>query len=118
VTGIQVSAGGAFTGTANAAGAYSIASVNVGPRTVSLVAATLPAGCSASPQSITVSANTNSVVNFTLTGCTVPSGSVTGTILQSIGGGASTPVANISVTGTPTGVAPLPAVQTNPRGLL
>lgn len=116
VTGIQVSAGGTFIGTTNAAGAYSIANVNVGPRTVSLVAATLPAGCTAAPQSITVSPSTTTTVNFTLAGCTVPSGTVAGTILQQVGTGTPTGIQNVSVTITPTGGSALAAVTTTASG--
>src|SRR5262245_44638583 len=110
--GVTVNVTGGFTGTTGAAGDYSISSVNVGPRTVSL--ANLPAGCTTpAAQSTTVSNGATSTVNFTVT-CPVPTGTVTGTISFT---GASPSPTGISVVVTPTGGSALGAVNPTAGGV-
>lgn len=110
LTGVTVNVSGGFTGTTAAAGAYSIADVNTGPRTVSL--SNLPAGCTAPAlQAVTVSASTTSTVDFSVT-CSVPSGTITGSVLSSLGGGA----AGTQVIVTPTGGTALAPVTASAAG--
>lgn len=88
---------GGFTGSTDASGAYSIAAVTTGPKTVSLSG--LPSFCTnPGPQSITVSSGVTSTVNFSVQ-CTTPAGTINGTISSSLGGGLS----GVSVTATPAG---------------
>lgn len=103
LAGVTVNVSGGFTGASAAGGAYSIANVNTGPRSVSL--ANLPAGCTApAAQAATVSANATSTVNFSVA-CSVPAGTVSGSVLSSLGGGAG----GTQVIVTPTGGSALPA---------
>lgn len=109
---VTVSATGGFSGTTNGSGAYSIANVNIGPRTVSL--SNLPSGCTdPGSQSTTVTNGATSTVNFTVT-CPVPTGSVTGTISFT---GASPSPTGITVTVTPTGGSALAGVNPNAGGV-
>jgi hypothetical protein len=104
LSGVTVTATGAFTATTNGTGAYSIANVPTGPKTVSL--SNLPAGCTLPPsQTATVTNGGTATVNFSVT-CTVPSGSITGSISNSAGEAISG-----SLTVTPTGLSAQPAVS-------
>ncbi|MDX2060947.1 MAG: carboxypeptidase-like regulatory domain-containing protein [Gemmatimonadales bacterium] len=95
---VTVTSGG-FTGTTGAGGAYSIANVTTGPKTVTL--SNLPASCTApAAQTTTVNAGATSTVNFTVN-CVAPSGTVSGTVTSSLGGG----IQNATVTVTPGGTA-------------
>ncbi|HKE90517.1 MAG TPA: carboxypeptidase-like regulatory domain-containing protein [Gemmatimonadales bacterium] len=94
---VTVNTGG-FTGTtASGTGAYSIANVTTGPKTVTLSG--LPGGCTdPGPQSTTVNASATSTVNFSVT-CPVPSGTVSGTITRT--GPASPSLSGTIITATP-----------------
>jgi hypothetical protein len=106
LSGVTVNVSGGFSAaTAATTGAYSIANIPTGPHTVSLTAASLPAGCTApASQSATVSNGVTSTVNFSVT-CTVPVGTISGTITNSVGGTISG-----TLTVTPTGLAAQPGV--------
>jgi hypothetical protein len=108
---VSISVTGGFTATTAANGSYSISRVTAGSRTVSITGG-LPQGCSApADQTVTVSASATTTVNFTVT-CQVPTGSVSGTITSSVGGG----IPGVLVTLTPSGGGALPAVTTNASG--
>lgn len=112
LSGVRVIASTGREDVSDATGAYSIDSVNVGPRTVSLDGATLPAGCTnPGPQSVTVTNGATSTANFSVT-CPVPSGTVSGTISSSLGGG----ISGIAVTITPTGGSGVSAGTTPAAG--
>lgn len=107
---VSVSVSGGFSGTSNATGAYSIANVATGSRTVSI--SNLPSGCTApASQNVTVASGGTNTVNFTVT-CSVPTGSISGTVTSSLGGG----LAGVQVTVTPTGAGALAAVATSASG--
>ena len=107
---VTVNVSGGFTGTTNASGAYSITNVGVGSRSVSL--ANLPAGCVApASQNVTVTNGATSTANFSVT-CQVPTGTISGTISSSLGGG----IANASVTVTPNGGSALAPATTGGTG--
>jgi hypothetical protein len=90
---------GNFTGTTNAAGDYSIGNVTTGAKTVSV--SNLPSGCTIpASQNTTVNPGATSTVDFSVT-CQVPSGTVSGTVTSSLGGG----IQNASVTAAPGGSA-------------
>jgi hypothetical protein len=92
-----VNVSGGFSGTSGATGAYSISNVPVGSRTVSV--SNLPSGCTApASQTVTVTNGGTATANFSVV-CTVPTGTVSGTISSSLGGG----LAGVSVVATPTG---------------
>jgi hypothetical protein len=92
-----VSVSGGFSGTTAANGTYSITNVGVGTRTVSV--SNLPSGCSApAAQSVNVTNGATATADFTVT-CAVPTGTVSGTISSSLGGG----LTGVSVVVTPTG---------------
>lgn len=115
LSGVNLAVSGGFSGVTDAAGAYSIASVNTGPRTVS-IASGLPAGCTApAPQGVTVAASTTSTVNFSVT-CSVPAGTITGTIRRSFD---AAPLTGVSVVIDPTApaLAPYAAIVTNASGV-
>ncbi len=114
LSGVQVAVSGATgTGTTNAAGAYSITGLPIGPRTVSVVPASLPTGCTApASQNTSIVGSGTVTVNFTVT-CTVPQGTVQGTVTSSLGG----PLANVTAIVTPTGLAARPGVLTDAAGL-
>lgn len=105
LSGATVSIAGGFSGTTNASGAFSVAAVNVGVRTVTV--SNLPNGCTApAAQSITVNAGATAAANFVVT-CSVLSGTVSGVVSSSLGG----TVAGVSVLVTPTGAtAPAPVI--------
>ncbi len=106
---VAVQSGG-FTGTTDGSGNYSIGSVTTGPKTVTL--SNLPAQCTnPGPASTTVSNGGTATVNFTVQ-CTVPSGTLQGTISSSLGGGLS----GVSVTATPGGGSALAPSITNGGG--
>ncbi len=108
LSGVTVSAGTGFTAVTNASGAYSIPSVPTGNRTVSIASA-LPAGCTVGSQSTTVAADpAPTTVNFAPTGCIAPTGSVSGSISSSLGGGLS----GVGVIITPDGGSAQPTVFT------
>src|SRR5262245_50467876 len=104
ITGATVNASGGFTGTTGAGGAYSIANVATGSRTVTV--ANLPAGCTTpAAQTVTVTSGGTATANFSVA-CTVPTGTVSGVITSSLGGA---PLTGVQVTVTPTGGAGLSA---------
>jgi|GEM_PF-2015343 len=110
IIGATVNVTGGFSATTAAAGAYTIAGVATGSRTVSV--ANLPAGCVVpATQNITVATATASTVNFVVT-CSVPTGSIAGTITSSLGGGLS----GVGVAATPTGGSATAAVLTSATG--
>jgi hypothetical protein len=110
LSGVLVSVSGGFSGSTNASGAYSISGVNTGPRTVSL--SNLPAGCIApAPQTATVTNGGTTTLDFVVQ-CSVPSGSINGTISSSQGGG----LQGVSVTATPTGGSAVPPATTSGTG--
>jgi hypothetical protein len=98
LSGVTVTANaGGLTGTTDAAGNYSIATVATGPKTISL--SNLPAGCTApASQNTTVNSGATSTVNFSVT-CTVAAGTVTGTITRS--GPGSQSLAAVTAVATP-----------------
>jgi hypothetical protein len=106
LSGVTVNVSGGFSATTAATtGAYSIGSIPTGPRTVSLVAASLPAGCTnPASQAVTVANGVTSTVNFSVA-CTVPSGTIGGTITNSAGESISG-----TLTVTPTGLAAQPGI--------
>ena len=108
---VSVSVSGGFSGTSDATGAYSVPGVATGSRTVSV--SNLPSGCVApASQTVTVASGASQTVNFSVT-CSVPTGSIGGTITSSLGGG----IAGAQVTVTPTGASALPAVATSAAGV-
>ncbi|MDQ8167319.1 MAG: carboxypeptidase-like regulatory domain-containing protein [Gemmatimonadota bacterium] len=106
LAGATVNVSGGFSGTVGAGGAYTVASVTTGTKTVSVT--NLPSYCVApASQSVTVSSAAASTANFTVA-CTIPTGSIAGTVTSSLGGG----IANVSITATPTGGSATAAVTT------
>jgi hypothetical protein len=108
LTGVTITAtpGTGLTGTSGAGGAYSIASVPTGPKTVAITAG-LPAGCTdPGSQSTTVSNGATSTVNFIVT-CPGPSGSVVGSITRT--GAGTQSLAGVIVTATPAAAGTSPA---------
>ncbi len=78
LSGVIVTSSSGQTATTDAAGAYSLAAVNPGSRTITL--SNLPAGCTApSAQTIAVSSGANTVANFAVT-CSGLPGTISGTI--------------------------------------
>ncbi|HEU4994632.1 MAG TPA: hypothetical protein VFT29_07420 [Gemmatimonadaceae bacterium] len=114
LSGVQVSVSGTATpASTNGSGVYSFTGLPIGPKTVSIVAASLPAGCTApASQNTSIVGSSSVTVNFSVT-CTVPSGTVQGTVSSSLGGA----LANVTATVTPTGLAAQPGVLTNAAGL-
>jgi hypothetical protein len=112
LSGVTVSATpGAFAGSTAGDGTYTLSSVSTGPKTVSLSG--LPAGCTnPGSQTTTVTNGGTSTVNFTVS-CTYLTGTVTGTLTSSLGGG----VPNVVVVVTPTGLAAQPSVTSGVTGL-
>ncbi|HYW51972.1 MAG TPA: carboxypeptidase regulatory-like domain-containing protein, partial [Gemmatimonadaceae bacterium] len=82
LSGVTVTASTGQTATTDAAGAYSLAGVNAGSRTVTI--SNLPAGCTATPpantQTVSVASGANSVANFVAVVCTGLPGVISGTI--------------------------------------
>ncbi|NJK42762.1 MAG: carboxypeptidase-like regulatory domain-containing protein, partial [Aquincola sp.] len=79
LAGVTVTSSSGQTATTNASGAYSLADVNPGSRTITL--SNLPAGCTApAPQTITVTSGANTVANFAAVVCTGLPGVISGTI--------------------------------------
>jgi hypothetical protein len=104
---VTVNTGG-FTGSTGGTGAYSIANVTTGPKSVAL--SNLPAGCTdPGPQATTVSSGGTSTVNFSVV-CTAPSGTVSGSIART--GPASPSLAGVVVTATPAAAGTSPASTT------
>jgi hypothetical protein len=112
LSGVTVSATpGAYAGSTSGAGSYTLSSVAIGPKTVSLSG--LPAGCTnPGSQTTTVTDGGTSTVNFTVT-CSYLTGTVSGTITSSLGGG----VPNVAVVVTPSGLPAQPSVTSNVSGL-
>lgn len=93
LAGVTVSVSGGGSATTSASGAFSIAAVPTGPRTVSLGG--LPTDCTTpATQSVTVTGGGVHTVNFAVT-CVpaAPKGTVTGTVTSSLGG----PIAGAAV---------------------
>jgi hypothetical protein len=106
---VNVNPGG-FTGSTSGTGAYSIGSVTIGSKTVTVTS--LPAGCTdPGPQTTTVPNGGTATVNFSVT-CPVPAGTINGTISSSLGGG----IGGVSVTVTPNGLPAMSPVSTSPTG--
>jgi len=110
---VTVNSGG-FVGTTAGAGAYSIASVTTGSKTVSI--SNLPSGCTdPGPQTTIVNNAATSTVNFSVV-CTAPSGTVSGTISRT--GAASPSLNGVVVTATPSAAGTSPASTILAGGLL
>ncbi len=78
LSGVTVTSSSGQTATTDAAGAYSLAGVNPGSRTITL--SNLPAGCTApAAQTISVASGANTVSDFTVT-CSGLPGVISGTI--------------------------------------
>jgi hypothetical protein len=106
LAGATVNVSGGLSATVGAGGAYTVASVSTGTKTVTVT--NLPSYCVApASQSTTVNTGAASTVNFTVA-CTIPTGSIAGTVTSSLGGG----IANVSITATPTGGSATAAVTT------
>ena len=100
LSGVTVTASSGQTGTTDAAGAFSLAGVNPGSRTVTL--SNLPAGCTApAPQSVSVTSGNNVVANFTVT-CTGQPGTIAGIVTSDVG---NAPLPNVTVTASLGGTA-------------
>lgn len=114
LSGVQVAVSGTATPQAsNASGAYSFIGLPIGPKTVSIVASSLPAGCTApASQPTSIVGASSVIVNFSVA-CTVPTGTVGGTVTSSLGGA----LANVTATVTPTGIAAQPGVLTSAAGV-
>jgi hypothetical protein len=107
---VTVTPGGQGTATTDAAGAYSLA-VNPGFQTVSL--SNLPAACTdPGSQTVTVTSGNTSTVNFSVS-CTVPTGTVQGTLTASYDG---SPLQGVQVTITPTGLGAQSPVTSDASG--
>lgn len=92
---VTVAVSGGGSDATDATGAYSIGGVNPGTRTVSVVAASLPAGCSpVGDQSTTVTSGGTATVNFSVT-CTGLPGVIGGVVTRDYDGG---PLAGVTVT--------------------
>lgn len=79
LSGVTVTASSGQTATTDAAGAYSLAAVSPGSRTITL--SNLPADCTApAAQTITVTTGANTVANFAAVVCTGLPGVISGTI--------------------------------------
>ncbi len=82
LSGVTVTSSTGQTATTDAAGAYSLAGVNAGSRTITI--SNLPAGCTATPpanaQTVLVTSGANSVANFAAVVCTGLPGVISGTI--------------------------------------
>lgn len=114
LSGVQVAVSGTSTPQAsNGSGNYAFVGLPIGPKTVSIVASSLPAGCTApASQSTSIVGASSVTVNFSVT-CSVPVGTVTGTVTSSLGGALS----NVTTTVTPTGIAAQPGVLTSGTGV-
>lgn len=107
---VTVSGSPARIATTNASGAYTLDSVSVGPRSVSV--SNLPAGCTApAAQTVTVTGGASATANFSVA-CSVPAGAITGTLTSSLGGGLS----GVSIVATPTGGSAQAAVTSGASG--
>ena len=79
LSGVTVTASSGQTAVTDAAGAYSLAAVGPGSRTITL--SNLPAGCTApAAQTISVTSGANTVANFAAVVCTGLPGVISGTI--------------------------------------
>jgi hypothetical protein len=93
LSGVTVNVSSGQTGTTSATGAYSIASVNPGSRTVTL--ANLPAGCTApAAQTVTVATGATVTANFSVT-CSGVAGTITGRVISDEG---NAPLNNVTLT--------------------
>jgi hypothetical protein len=115
LSGVTVTANvGGFTGTTNGTGAYTIANVTTGSKTVSLSG--LPSGCTdPGSQVVVVNPSATTTVNFTVT-CTAPSGTVNGTISRT--GTASPSLDGTVVTATPAAAGTTTSSTTLTGGVL
>lgn len=114
LAGVQVTVDGvAGSQTTDASGNYAFRDLAIGPRTVRLNAASLPAACTA-PAARDVSVPTSSSVtaDFSVV-CAVPAGTVAGRITRSDNGAA---ISGVSVVVTPSGGAAQPAVSSSASG--
>jgi hypothetical protein len=114
LAGVTVSVAGGGTATTSASGAFTIANIAVGSRSVSLSA--LPTGCTApAAQTVTVTASTSVTANFTVV-CTplgAATGTVSGRVTRSTGGAG---IAGATVVLQPTNGAALSPVTTSADG--
>ncbi len=113
VAGATVTVTGGPTATTSSSGAYSIANVATGSRTVTV--STLPTGCTApASQTVTVAANATATLNFTVQ-CTTnaQAGTLTGKVTQGVGGAG---IAGVVVAVQPTGGTALATVSTSTDG--
>jgi hypothetical protein len=82
LSGVTVTSSSGQTATTSATGAYSLAGVSPGTRTITI--SNLPAGCTATPpanqQSVSVTSGANTVANFAAVVCTGLPGTISGTI--------------------------------------
>lgn len=112
LSGVTVNITGGLTGATAAAGTYSIAGVTAGPKSVSLVAASLPAGCTV-PAALPINVTSTTPitgVDFSVV-CTAAVGTVNGTITRT--GTGTQSLTGIGVTITPSAVGTT-AVTVNP----
>lgn len=106
LSGVVVTVSSGQTATTSATGAYSIADVNAGSRTVSL--SNLPAGCTApAAQTVSITSAANTVVDFSGVVCTGLPGTIEGTLRSNQG---NTPIAGATISASNGGGAPVTAV--------
>lgn len=107
---IAVTPGAGLTATSAAGGAYSVANVPTGPKTVAITGG-LPAGCTIpASQNVTIANGVTSTVNFTVT-CPAPTGGISGTITRT--GAGTQSLAGVTVTATPAAAGTSPASGTS-----
>ena len=105
LSGVTATVSSGQTGITSATGAYSIAAVNAGSRTVTL--SNLPAGCTApAAQTVSIASGANTVVDFTNVVCTGLPGTINGTLRSNQG---NTPIANATISASNGGGAPVTA---------
>jgi hypothetical protein len=116
LSGVQVAVSGSATpSSTDAAGTYSFIGLPIGPKTVSIVPASLPAGCSApAAQSTSIVGSSSVTVNFSVT-CSALVGTVIGTVRSNTAGTLAA-LPNVTVVVTPTGLAAQPGVLTDGIG--
>lgn len=114
LAGVQIAVSGSSTNaTTDGGGLYSFTGLPIGPKTVNVVASSLPSGCTApASQNTSIVGSSSVTVDFTVT-CTVPTGTVQGTVSSSLGGGLS----GVTAVVTPTGLSSQPGVLTDASGL-
>jgi hypothetical protein len=116
LSGVQVAvSGNATPQSTGATGTYSFIGLPIGPKTVSIVPASLPSGCTApAAQSTSIVGSSSVTVNFSVT-CSALVGTVIGTV-RSNTAGTLAPLPNVTVVVTPTGLAAQPGVLTDGSG--